>query len=290
MHAQINGVSLYYEETGEGYPLIFSHEFAGDYRSWEPQVRFFSRTYRCITLSHRGYLPSSVPEDPAAYSQDHMIEDLAGLARYLGIQQAHWMGCSMGAQGVLMLSMRYPELCRSTVVIGCGSGSVDHEAFVANSESNGRLIQQRGSQQLVDNTDSAATRAAYMQKDPRGWAEFRGQLAEHSALGSALTQLGVQRQRPTVMQLGDELRQLRVPTLLVIGDQDEACVDANIFMRRQCPAAGLVVLPRTGHTANLEEPDLVNDIALRFFNSVENNRWLAAASASGEVPRAAVAR
>jgi pimeloyl-ACP methyl ester carboxylesterase len=102
--------------------------------------------------------------------------------------------------------------------------------------------------------------------------------------------LGVQRQRPTVMQLGDELRQLRVPTLLVIGDQDEACVDANIFMRRQCPAAGLVVLPRTGHTANLEEPDLVNDIALRFFNSVENNRWLAAASASGEVPRAAVAR
>jgi pimeloyl-ACP methyl ester carboxylesterase len=129
-----------------------------------------------------------------------------------------------------------------------------------------------------------------MQKDPRGWAEFRTQLAEHSALGSALTQLGVQRQRPTVMQLGDELRRLRVPTLLVIGDQDEACVDANIFMRRQCPAAGLVVLPRTGHTANLEEPDLVNDLALRFFTSVENNRWLAAASASGEVPRAAVAR
>jgi pimeloyl-ACP methyl ester carboxylesterase len=288
MHAQINGVSLYFEETGEGYPLIFSHEFAGDYRSWEPQVRFFSRTYRCITLSHRGYPPSSVPEDPSAYSQDHMIEDLAGLARYLGIQQAHWMGCSMGAQGVLMLSMRYPELCRSTVVVGCGSGSVEHEAFVANAESNARLLNERGSQHLVDNTDSAPTRAAYQQKDPRGWAEFRSQLAEHSALGSALTQMGVQRLRPTVMQLGDELRRLRVPVLLIIGDQDEACVDANIFMRRQCPSAGLVVLPRTGHAVNLEEPDLLNDIVLRFLNSVENNRWVPAVS--GGVPLAVVAR
>jgi len=274
MHAEINGVSLYYEETGGGYPLIFSHEFAGDYRSWEPQVRFFSRTYRCITLSHRGYPPSSVPEDPAAYSQDHMIEDLAGLASHLGIQQAHWMGCSMGAQGVLMLSMRYPELCRATIVVGCGSGSVNHDAFVANAAENARLVRERGMQYLVENTTGSPTRSAYRDKDPRGWAEFRQQLAEHSATGSALTYLGVQRLRPTVMQLGQELRALRVPTLLVIGDQDEACVDANIFMRHQCPTAGLVVLPRTGHTVNLEEPDLFNDITLRFLNSVEANRWL----------------
>jgi pimeloyl-ACP methyl ester carboxylesterase len=274
MQADINGVSLYYEETGEGYPIIFSHEFAGDHRSWEPQVRFFSRTYRCITLNHRGYPPSSVPEDPAAYSQDHMIEDLAGLARHLGIGQAHWIGCSMGAQGVLMLSMRYPELCRGTVVVGCGSGSIDHAAFVANAAENARLLRERGAAHLVDNTGSAATRGAYRLKDPRGWAEFRAQLGEHSASGSAFTYLGVQRLRPTVMQLGDELRRLRVPTLLVIGDQDEACVDANVFMRRQCPTAGLVVLPRTGHTVNLEEPDLLNDIVMRFFNSVEHNRWL----------------
>ena len=274
MHAEVNGVSLYYEETGTGHPIIFSHEFAGDYRSWEPQVRFFSRTYRCITMNHRGYPPSSVPEDPSAYSQDNMIDDLAGLARHLGIERAHWVGCSMGAQGVLMLSMRYPELCVSTVVVGAGSGSVDHDAFIANSEQNARQLRERGAGHLLDTTGSAATRVAYSQKDPRGWAEFRGQLAEHSALGSALTQLGVQRRRPTLMQLGNEARRLRVPTLLVIGDQDEACVDANIFIRRQCPTAGLVVLPRTGHTVNLEEPDLFNDIVLRFLNSVEHNRWL----------------
>src|ERR1051326_9012309 len=125
MFAEINGVSLYYEETGEGFPLIFSHEFGGDFRSWEPQVRFFSRTYRCITFNHRGYPPSAVPNDPNAYSQDNMIEDLAGLARHVGISRAHWIGCSMGAQGVLMLSMRYPDLCESTTVVFLGrTGSV----------------------------------------------------------------------------------------------------------------------------------------------------------------------
>src|ERR1700680_439077 len=117
MQAEVNGVSLYYEVTGEGYPLIFSHEFAGDHRSWEPQGRYFSRTYRCVTLNHRGYPPSAVPDVPAAYSQSNMIEDLRGLARHLGIEQAHWVGCSMGAQGVLMLGMRYPEVCRSLVVV-----------------------------------------------------------------------------------------------------------------------------------------------------------------------------
>jgi pimeloyl-ACP methyl ester carboxylesterase len=285
MYAEVNGVSLYYEQTGEGFPIIFSHEFAGDYRSWEPQVRFFSRSYRCITFNHRGYPPSAVPQEPGAYSQDNMIEDLAGLARNLGIQQAHWVGCSMGAQGVLMLSMHYPELCRSTTVVGCGSGSVNHDDFVANSEAHARGLKDGGVDYLQQYVSAQPSRIAYKLKDPRGWAEFRNQLAEHSALGSALTQLGIQRMRPTVMQLGEELQRLRVPTLLMIGDQDEPCVDANVFMRRQCPTAGLVVVPRSGHTVNLEEPDLFNDIVLRFFNSVETNRWLA-----GEAPVSAYAR
>lgn len=274
MFAEVNGVSLYYEQTGDGFPVIFSHEFGGDFRSWEPQVRFFSRSYRCITFNHRGYPPSAVPDDPAAYSQDNMIEDLAGLARHLGIQQAHWIGCSMGAQGVLMLSMRYPDLCRSTTVVGCGSGSVGHAEFMASSEEHARGLQARGVDYLQEYVAGQPSRRAYELKDPRGYAEFRTQLADHSALGSALTQLGIQRNRPTVMQLGDQLRQLRVPTLLMIGDQDEPCVDANVFIRRECATAGLVVLPRSGHTINLEEPDLFNDIVLRFLNSVESGRWL----------------
>jgi pimeloyl-ACP methyl ester carboxylesterase len=205
---------------------------------------------------------------------DNMIEDLAGLARALGIERAHWVGCSMGAQGVLMLAMRYPELCRSIVVVGCGSGSVNHDDWIVTVENQARALNERGMQALVDNSAQSASRLAYKRKDPRGFAEFGAQLLDHSATGSALTYLGVQRFRPTVMSLGDELRALRVPTLLIIGDQDEPCVEANVFMNRACPTAGLVVLPRTGHTANLEEPELFNDIVLRFLNSVEADRWV----------------
>ncbi len=145
---------------------------------------------------------------------------------------------------------------------------------MASSEEHARGLQARGVGYLQEYVAGQPSRRAYQFKDPRGYAEFRRQIADHSALGSALTQLGIQRKRPTVMQLGDQLQRLRVPTLLMIGDQDEPCVDANVFMSRQCATAGLVVLPRTGHTVNLEEPDLFNDIVLRFLNSVEANRWL----------------
>ena len=94
--APINGVEIYYEEHGQGTPILFCHEFAGDYRSWAPQVRFFARRYRCITFSARGYHPSSVPTDDAAYSEEQSVEDAYELLRFLGIDKAHIVGLSMG--------------------------------------------------------------------------------------------------------------------------------------------------------------------------------------------------
>src|SRR5690606_24536439 len=94
--ARINGVDLFYEITGEGFPVIWCHEFAGDSQSWEPQVRHFSRLYRNITFNYRGYPPSSVPAEPSAYSEPHILDDLLGLVDHLGISQAHLVGLSMG--------------------------------------------------------------------------------------------------------------------------------------------------------------------------------------------------
>ena len=82
----VNGVGLYYEETGTGTPLLFLHEFAGDYASWEPQMRFFGRRYRAITMSYRGYLPSDIPEDESLYSQDILLDDVIGLMDALEIE------------------------------------------------------------------------------------------------------------------------------------------------------------------------------------------------------------
>src|SRR6266436_1696860 len=82
-------IDLYYEDTGQGFPLVWCHEYGGDYRSWEQQVRYFSRRYRVVTWNYRGYPPSEVPKDGNAYSVEILVEDLCALMQHLGIRRAH---------------------------------------------------------------------------------------------------------------------------------------------------------------------------------------------------------
>src|SRR2546428_11107914 len=91
-----DGTRLYVEEQGDGTPLLFIHEFAGDHRSWARQVSHFRSRHRCVTYAARGYPPSDVPGDPEAYSQQRAVEDALAVLDGLGIEQAHVVGLSMG--------------------------------------------------------------------------------------------------------------------------------------------------------------------------------------------------
>ena len=270
-----DGIQLYYEETGQGFPLLFVHEFAGDCRSWEPQVRAFGRRYRCITYNARGYPPSDVPQDPAAYSQAWAVADAIAVLDHLAITQAHVVGLSMGGFCALHLGLRYPARARSLVVAACGYGAVPQrrEAFRAECEAIARAFENEGSARVAARYALGPARVQFQNKDPRGWAEHARQLAEHAAEGAALTMRGVQRERPSLYDLTDDLRQLHVPTLIVTGDEDEGCLEPDLMLKRTIPSAGLVVLPRTGHVCNLEEPDLFNRIVQEFLCTVESGRW-----------------
>jgi pimeloyl-ACP methyl ester carboxylesterase len=273
--APVNGIHLYYEITGSGYPLIFCHEFAGDCRSWEPQVRYFARRYQVITYNARGYPPSDVPDDVNVYSQRQAVEDIVGLMRYLQLDQAHLVGLSMGGYAVLHFGLIYPAMARSLVVGGCGYGSTagDREKFRQDVEQTAQRIERDGMQAMAGFYSRGPTRVQFEAKDPRGWREFADQLAEHSAVGSALTFRGVQAQRPSVFELEAPMRRLQVPTLIITGDEDEPCLEPALFMKRCMPAAGLVVLPKSGHTINLEEPDAFNRAVDDFLTAVEANKW-----------------
>jgi pimeloyl-ACP methyl ester carboxylesterase len=273
--APVNGVNLYYEVTGSGYPLLLVHEFAGDYHSWEPQVRYFARRYQVITFNARGYPPSDVPEDVEAYSQEQAAEDIVGLLRHLNIPQAHLIGLSMGGYAVLHAGLRQPSRARSLVVAGCGYGSVssDRERFQQDSGQIAARLRREGMPAVAEVYARGPTRVQFADKDPRGWHEFATQLAEHSAIGAALTLLGVQGRRPSVYALEEQLRQLRVPTLIVTGDEDEPCLEPGLFMKRVIPSAGLVVMPKCGHTINIEEPDAFNRIVSDFLAAVEAGKW-----------------
>src|SRR6201998_1204644 len=118
-----DGGRLYYEETGSGRPVIFVHEYAGDYRSWQSQMRHFCQRYRAITYGARGYPPSDVPEDPARYSQARAADDIAAVLDHLKIAKAHVCGLSMGGFATLHFGFRHPDRALSLTVGGCGYGA-----------------------------------------------------------------------------------------------------------------------------------------------------------------------
>jgi pimeloyl-ACP methyl ester carboxylesterase len=251
------------------------HEFAGDHRSWEPQVRHFSRTNRCITYSARGYPPSDVPEDPAAYSQDRAVADAIAVLDGLGIKQAHVVGLSMGGFTTLHLVLRHPDRIKSAVVAGAGYGAQPErqEGFRAECHATADAFANEGAEEVAKRYSVGPARVQFQNKNPRGWAEFAAALGAHSSLGSALTMRGVQASRPSLYALTEELAAIDTPVLILVGDEDEGCLEPDLMLKRTIPTAGLAVLPQTGHTANLEEPDLFNAAVDRFIAAVDRGAW-----------------
>ncbi len=274
--ADADGVKLYYQETGSGAAIIFAHEFATDHSGWEPQVRYFARRYRCITFNARGYPPSDVPGDVDAYSQAIAARDIAAVLRHLKIKKAHVVGLSMGGNAALHFGVNHPELALSLVVAGAGYGSYPPVTaqFRADSIAMAERYEAEGSAAVAEFYARGAARVQFKAKDPRGWEEFRQLLTRHDARGAALTMRGVQARRPAFGDMVDDLRRIAVPTLVIAGDEDDMCLEPSLFLKRTMASAALWVVPKTGHTINLEEPDLFNRGLQDFFDTVEAGRWI----------------
>jgi pimeloyl-ACP methyl ester carboxylesterase len=274
-----DGTELYVEETGLGTPVVFIHEYAGDYRSWEPQMRYLGRQHRCVTYSQRGYPPSGVPSDPARYSQDIARDDVIAVMDALGIGKAHVVGHSMGAYTALHVGIRYPQRCLSVTAAGCGWGSTadaaKRDAMKALAAETGRMFADEGIASAAAKYADAPMRQSFKNKNPRGWAEFARMLAEHSAEGHAHTMLNLQLKRPTLWEIETQLKKFSVPLLVIVGDEDDLCLDGSVFLKRTVPTAALLVLPRAGHTINSEEPAAVNAALAELFAAAEAGRWLA---------------
>ena len=270
-----DGVDLHYIEVGEGTPLVFVHEFAGNARSWEPQLRFFARRYRCIAFHARGYPPSSVPSTAKSYSQDRATDDIAAIITALKLAPAHVVGLSMGAFATLHLGLRHPHLARSLTAAGVGYGaSPDKRAqFQAEIDASVARLRAGGIEAFAPIYAHGPTRLVFEEKDPRGFAEFEAQMAEHSTEGSALTMLGVQRERPSLFELEAQFRGLKLPTLIIAGDEDDPTLEPALYLKRTISGSALLVMPKCGHTMNLEDPDVFNRAVLDFITTVDCGAW-----------------
>ncbi|HEY7244239.1 MAG TPA: alpha/beta hydrolase [Xanthobacteraceae bacterium] len=270
-----DGIKLEARSVGSGAPLVLAHEFSSDARSWEAQVGYFSRYYRCTAYCARGYPPSDVPPAAGAYGQIRAAEDLADVVRAVCDGPAHVIGLSMGGFAALHLGLRHPQLVRSLVVAGVGYGAkpeqqaehgISSRREADHAETVGMIAFARA---LAFSSYAQCLRA----KDESGWSQFAQRLSEHSVTGMAMTLRGVLATRPSLWHLADALRGLDRPLLLVVGDEDTPCLEPNLFLKSVLPDAALCVMPRTGHLINLEEPSLFNAIVFSFLAAVERGCW-----------------
>jgi pimeloyl-ACP methyl ester carboxylesterase len=266
-------VKLFYEETGSGRAILFVHEFSGDYRSWEPQVQYFCRRYRCITFNARGYPPSEVPEDAAAYSQRRAVDDMVDLLDHLEVKKAHIVGLSMGGFAAMNFLIHYPERALSVTLSGVGFGAEPDKTakFREELEIAAKRWEKEGAK-FAAVWGLTPGRVQFRAKDPRGFDVFMARLAEHSPKGAANTLRAIAR-RPSPFELSESLSRATVPVLVMHGDEDHGALATGAFLKRTIASAGLAVLPKTGHTTNLEEPALFNYFLQEFFSTVESGRY-----------------
>ena len=233
-YAGVNGVELYYEVHGQGDWLVLVHEFSGCYKSWEPQLEAFAREFRVLVYSCRG------------------------------VEQPFLGGFSMGGSIALNYGLAYPDRVRALILAGTGTGSADKAQFQREFGPIADRLEREGPRKVAEDYLRSPTRIQLLRKNPAMWRKLHDDFVQLSATGLAHTLRGVQLRRPTMYELEDGMQELRVPTLVIVGDEDTPAVDASRFLAARIPNATLAVLPATGHTLNLEEPERFNAAVLEF--------------------------
>jgi pimeloyl-ACP methyl ester carboxylesterase len=260
-----DGVRIFYEDSGgDGPVILFLHEYAGDHRSWAAQVAALKDCYRCLAVSARGYPPSDCPDDPAAYSQQLMNADALAVLDAAGVNKAHVVGLSMGAFTALQLAQFHSGRVLSATSAAGGSGSAEDPAA-----REGFVTEALGLAAMMEKQGAIPAEA----KDEAAWRMSVEHLSSHPARAAAQMLRGVQVGRPSLRDQEDTLAAVKLPVLLMVGDEDTSCLHVNVWLKGITPAARLMVFPASGHALNLEEPDLFNAALARFLALVESGGW-----------------
>ncbi|HUK60070.1 MAG TPA: alpha/beta hydrolase [Stellaceae bacterium] len=268
-----DGTKLHYESEGSGPPIVFVHELAGTLHSFAPQVAAMKDRFRCIAYNARGYPPSDVPPNIESYSQDIAAEDIGAVLDACGVDSAHVMGVSMGSAAALQFALAHPERTRSVILCSIGSGSdVGTAAYAVDTEARAQAIEQAGMADTAKNFGNSPTRIRLKAKNPALYESYLREVGKLSLLGMTNTMRGVQKRRPPIYAHEARVKAMKVPALILVGGDDEPCLNPSRFLEEKIPGAYLVVMPETGHGLNLEDPVGVNGLVVRFIDGVERKR------------------
>ena len=266
-------ISLYYEDTGVGDPVVFVHEFGGDYRSWAHQVPVVSQTNRCITFSARGFFPSSVPDDQSRYGQMWSTSDVLTVVSRLELDSVHLVGTSMGSFTCLDFALNHPEFVRSLTLVGNSSGPRNEEEQIKYRQIwIGEELQLRkslGSDGAVAVLEQDPAYQSLQRDAPDAWATYAENLREQPVEGAIHILSTLHWNRRSLFDEESRLRALNKPVLLVTGHDDYYLVEeTNAFLDRVLPTSTWHDFKHTGHLVNIEKCQAFNVLLTEFLQSV----------------------
>jgi pimeloyl-ACP methyl ester carboxylesterase len=267
--ARVNGIRLYYEESGSGPPLVLVHGFSCGIRSWDPQIRALCGTRRVIAYDVRGFGMSDAPERADGYSQALSVADLAGLLEHLDIDRAAVGGLSMGGNIALNLAITHPGKVSALIVADTGAGSDETATWIAAAQHFAEVAERDGVEAFADLAIENPLFGRYISGDAQRERFIRTCLTVHRARGIAHTAREVLCKRPTLYALEPRLRALRIPTLLIVGEHDAPCVKVHEYLVCTIRGARAAVLPGVGHLSNLEAPEAFNALVRSFLDEVQ---------------------
>ena len=246
----VNGIQLYYESHGQGYPVIFLHGFSATYHMWAPQVAAFSKKYRFVIYDARGHGQTDSPSDVKDYSEEIVAEDLYQLLQALGIKKAVIGGLSMGGYESLLFYQAHPEMVSALILMDTGPGyrnPARREEWNRGRETLAKQLETQGIEVLAANAPTETGREIMLKQSPIGLAHMSRKIV-------------AQRDSRVI----DSLSQIKVPTLVLVGSEDRPFHAAADYMAKIIPQAQRAVIPQAGHASNIDQPEAFNAAVLGF--------------------------
>ena len=263
--AVLDDITLNYVEAGDGPPVVLVHGVACGWRMWRSQIRALRPAFRVVAYDQRGHGQSTAPEEPAAYSQIILADDLADLIRRLGLAPARIIGLSLGGGVALELTIRHPELVAALVLADTGPGSDDPAAARQRCESWAAATRAEGIGRFASLMLASPFFDTYAAEGGRrARCHLELLVRQHTAHGLANIVTQVVARRPPVYDRAAELARFTQPTLVMCGERDRVCLRPSEFLAATIPGAELVYLPKVGHMSNLEAPRQFNAAILDF--------------------------
>jgi pimeloyl-ACP methyl ester carboxylesterase len=264
---EVNDITIDYRSVGNGLPVVLLHGLACGKRMWFHQVRALSPHYRVIVYDARGHGLTDAPDDRARYSPGHLVRDLVGFLDVLRLDRVALVGFSMGGGPALAVAARMPQRISHLVLADVGAGADDgwKIQWLANRWID--FLEREGADAMIADMLRSEQFKFYAGRGTRFRRHMAGLIRATPPAGLRHTLSEVLGKRKSLFRMTETLKSVKVPTLVLLGQQDYLCRNSSRLMAETIPGAALRRIAGAGHITPLEEPRQFNAIVHDFMRA-----------------------